>query len=947
MISSRASVIGFVSPSQPLLFQRSAATICKPSRSRGQFELKAEVDTNNKVLSDGVPKSTKAGEQGIRNRSNMATRGGPRQQGGRGGRGARGRGPVQGRGRGAADQRVQAPRGQQQQQQQTQTRAPTLNITPQLPHPLPVFHPSCFLEPISEEIDSEPISRQDAGVIAQIETVLEDCRKGGGADEQLKRARAVSEALGSLSPTPPRQAFDLALQVAAQSRTWEMAIEVLDLMQAASIKPTCEMCKNLLRAWNGSKDAQVSYVMRVLDTCVKEHVHLDLEILELATALCARGGGVTEALFFLGQANHVGLIATEKMYEDSVGALCQSGRWQRGKDLVREAAVTLGMPLSSMSYTAVIRAAGRAGHWRAAVQMLSEMEAGRAKGGWREESWPTAQTYNAVISACAQGSGAAYEHGLEILARMQEGAYARTPTLACYNAAMAGCERARQPQQALDLLTSLLDKGIKPDVITFNTAISACAKGNRWETALSLLAKMSEMGIKPDKISYNSAIAACASVAASEPKAFKKSQDLLANMNRAGLKPDKFSYASAINACARAKDSTKALRLLFQMKMNKVPPDVVAYTSCLDACASTGMWKEGLALLEEMRLNRIQPNERTYRAAISACGKGGNWQRSLDLLAEMRLRGLSISTIIYNSAITACQKGGQSQPALSLFDQMKSDGRQPDLFTYSAVIGACAVEGRSEDAIRLLRELETGVNAGMGMQANVIVYTAAISACGRAGDASGAMTLLAEMRAGGLVPDTVCFNAAINACRRSGKYQDAIDLLKEMEDLGLQPDLATVTDMVNALTEGDMVNEADAVYARGEASGALPSSTLDSDWELDISTLPPSVARAKVRSVMARILLGATSSPSSDSSNADLSKPKRRRTQDLILVCGTGVQRSTHGSASRRFDMRGFMKECLRSEYTPPLPTTTPPFLSGCVCVPADALQAWVDAQVS
>jgi pentatricopeptide repeat domain-containing protein 1 len=76
------------------------------------------------------------------------------------------------------------------------------------------------------------------------------------------------------------------------------------------------------------------------------------------------------------------------------------------------------------------------------------------------------------------------------------------PSLIAINAAMAGCERAKQWQKALELLERTIALGLKPDVITFNTAISALAKGGEWQTALSLLGGMRSRGIRPDRIRY-------------------------------------------------------------------------------------------------------------------------------------------------------------------------------------------------------------------------------------------------------------------------------------------------------------------------------------------------------------------------------------------------------------------------------------------------------------
>jgi pentatricopeptide repeat protein len=70
---------------------------------------------------------------------------------------------------------------------------------------------------------------------------------------------------------------------------------------------------------------------------------------------------------------------SEAMYAECTVALCQRGRWQRAKDLLREASAALGTPLAAAPHTAIIRAAGKSGHWRAALALLKEMESGMNK----------------------------------------------------------------------------------------------------------------------------------------------------------------------------------------------------------------------------------------------------------------------------------------------------------------------------------------------------------------------------------------------------------------------------------------------------------------------------------------------------------------------------------------------------------------------------------------
>ncbi|KAG5178130.1 hypothetical protein JKP88DRAFT_350397 [Tribonema minus] len=143
--------------------------------------------------------------------------------------------------------------------------------------------------------------------------------------------------------------------------------------------------------------------------------------------------------------------------------------------------------------------------------------------------------------------------------------------------------------------------------------------------------------------------------------------------------------------------------------------------------------------------------------------------------------------------------------------------------------------------------------------------------------------------------------------------------------------------MVTALEEGGLREAADAVYADATARGALPDSVLDSDWEFDVSALPPAVARLKVRAVLRGVLAAARSSGGGGAAPA---------AEDLVFVCGTGVQRSVRGAHERRFDMRSYLSAVLATEYTPPLAAHTPPMQAGCIAVPRERVAAWIAAHI-
>ena len=73
--------------------------------------------------------------------------------------------------------------------------------------------------------------------------------------------------------------------------------------------------------------------------------------------------------------------------------------------------------------------------------------------------------------------------------------------LVSYNAGICACEKGRQWQQALALLSKMRETKLEPDVISYASGASACEKGDQWQRALALLSEMWEAKMEPDVIS--------------------------------------------------------------------------------------------------------------------------------------------------------------------------------------------------------------------------------------------------------------------------------------------------------------------------------------------------------------------------------------------------------------------------------------------------------------
>ncbi|CBN76149.1 conserved unknown protein [Ectocarpus siliculosus] len=746
------------------------------------------------------------------------------------------------------------------------------------------------------------------------------------------------ESSGVPPPTPPpRVAFELALEVCVLCERPDAGLEVLSLMRSTGLQADLDDYKTVLKGYSANrKQGKALFTVQTMSAVQQAGLVADIEMLSAAMDACSKARDTEGAVHFMDQAIRLGLKPDDTMFREAILAYSLAGKWVEARDLALQwrgqapspassstpggdggGAVSVGLGISrppppTVCNTAILKAMGKAGKVDEAIAWLGDTydaataTATAASGaGTTEDEQGSVRgfvcldhsSFMAVLSACSKAGR--WGSALSVLREMDRAGV--TPETVAFNTVLAafehrahsggsssggGAAKREAPRwpMALELLADMERRGVEPDVVTYNSLINVLRWGGQRDRALEILdgmnAKGGAGGVRPDVITYNSAIAACASGGES-----KKASQLIGEMRRKGLKPDRYSYTSAIHACSKAGNPEEALRLLRAMEASNVVPDVIAMTACMDALAAGGKWSEAITILDEMRSKGVTPNERTYKAAIQACGRGGQWQRALELLSRLENRASGATVQEYNCAMMACVTGGESGRALALLEQMKANkggvNAGPDMVTYTSAIMACSSTGKWDRALSLLDEMR---EAGPRTQPNIRSYTAAIAACGRARKWEEAVALHSKLLEEGMSPDPASFNAVIRAARRGGQHKLSMKLLASMVEAGLTPDGVTVGELISSLSDRGRWDDAQRVVEIAEKTGAIPASSLDSDFEVDVSQLPPAIAKVKARGTLQRILDVWRESSGNAEGGGATSSPL----EDLVFVTGTG-----------------------------------------------------------
>ena len=164
----------------------------------------------------------------------------------------------------------------------------------------------------------------------------------------------------------------------------------------------------------------------------------------------------------------------------------------------------------------------------------------------------TAAGYTAAISSCRGGK---WQVALCLLHRMKE--FSFSPSAIAATAAITCCESSREWQQAVGILTMMLQDQLESDAIAYRATISCCSDAD-WQSALAILTASWRARIR-DIQAYNKVLWACEAASA-----WQIGHLLLHEIptQLTQLVPDEVSYLSVLRSCGRSCTTGAGVELL-------------------------------------------------------------------------------------------------------------------------------------------------------------------------------------------------------------------------------------------------------------------------------------------------------------------------------------------------------------------------------------------------
>ncbi|CAN1229205.1 Pentatricopeptide repeat-containing protein At2g18940, chloroplastic [Linum grandiflorum] len=164
--------------------------------------------------------------------------------------------------------------------------------------------------------------------------------------------------------------------------------------------------------------------------------------------------------------------------------------------------------------------------------------------------------------------------------------------------------------------------------------LSMFAKCNMTDRAHSTLTSIIESGLQPDLVTYNSLMDMYA-----RGQECWKAEKILKNLQEPGSnsKPDLVSYNTVIKGFCRQGLMQEAMRVLAEMMNTRgIRPCIFTYNTFVTGYAARGMFEEVKDVVRYMIEHDCRPNQLTYKIAVTGYCKARKYDEALEFVSQIK-----------------------------------------------------------------------------------------------------------------------------------------------------------------------------------------------------------------------------------------------------------------------------------------------------------------------
>ncbi|XP_025793671.1 pentatricopeptide repeat-containing protein MRL1, chloroplastic isoform X3 [Panicum hallii] len=445
-----------------------------------------------------------------------------------------------------------------------------------------------------------------------------------------KKQRAVLEALRfcRLIDSPKISTFNMLLSVCANSQDFDGALQVMELLKEAGLKPDCKLYTTLISTC--AKCGKVDAMFEVFHEMVSAGIEPNVNTYSALIDGCARAGQVAKAF------GAYGIMSSKKVKPDRV------------------------------VFNALISACGESGAVARAFDVLSEMTAESSESKGSRPILPDHVTVGALMKTCIQAGQA--DRAREVYKMLQEYNIKGTPEV--YTIALRSCSLTGDLGFALKIYEDMNKIGVKPDEMFLSALVDVAGHAKRADAAFEIMKDARAKGLHVGTIAYSSLMGACCNA-----KDWKKALQLYEEIKSIKLTPTVSMMNALITSLCDGDQVLKAVDVLNEMNRIGVCPNEITYSVLFVACERNGEAQLGLDLFEQLIIDGIGINPTIIGSLTGLC-------------LQMFDSDLSLGNIIVNFSLGKPQIDNKwTSAATTVYRNAVSTGLVPSSDVLSQVLG--------------------------------------------------------------------------------------------------------------------------------------------------------------------------------------------------------------------------------------------------------------------
>ncbi|MED6213887.1 Pentatricopeptide repeat-containing protein, chloroplastic [Stylosanthes scabra] len=363
-----------------------------------------------------------------------------------------------------------------------------------------------------------------------------------------------------------------------------------------------------------------------------------------------------------------------------------------------------------------------------------------------------------------------------------------------YNVTLKLFREVKDFKGAEKLFDEMIQRGVKPSIVTFSTMISCAATCSMPYKAVEWFESMPSFECEPDDNIYSTIIYAYARVGNAD-----KAISLYDRAKTEKWHVDKVAFSALIKMHGMAGNYDGCLNVYNDMKFFGAKPNLVTYNSVLYAMGRARRAYQAKVIYEEMVNDGVLPNWPTYAALLQAYCRGRFKEDALSVYKEMKEKGMDMNVVLYNMLLAMCADVGCTDKAVEIFEDMKNSAAcRPDSFTFSSLIDMYSCIGKVSEAEETLNEM-----IDYGIQPDVFVLTSLVKCYGKAKRTDDVVKILNQFLGLGIVPDDRFCDSLLNIMIQTPK-EELVKLTDCVEKAN--PKLGSVVRCLWEEQNGDVVD---------------------------------------------------------------------------------------------------------------------------------------------